>query len=93
MMWGYGQGPGWWIWAVLLLLGIALLVWVAVRAFRGGIDGRGTARGGTGTRRSQAGPPGTMPSTARQILDERFARGELTADQYREQLRVLGEGR
>lgn len=88
MMWGYGQGPGWWIWAVLLLLGIALLVWVTVRAFRGGISG-----GGTGTRSDQAGPPGTMPSTARQILDERFARGELTADQYREQLRVLGEGR
>ncbi|WP_230008921.1 SHOCT domain-containing protein, partial [Microbacterium sp. Bi128] len=27
----------------------------------------------------------------RQILDERFARGELTAEQYREQLKVLGE--
>ncbi|WP_324642901.1 SHOCT domain-containing protein [Pseudarthrobacter sp. LT1] len=88
MMWGYGQGPGWWIWAVLLLLGIALLVWLAVRAFGGGIGGSGT-----GARRSQAGPPGTLSSTARQILDERFARGELTADQYREQLRVLGEGR
>jgi len=88
MMWGYGQGgAGWWIWAVLLLLGIALLVWVAVRAFGGGIGG------GAGGRRGQAGPPDTTPSTARRILDERFARGELTAEQYREQLRVLGEGR
>jgi len=84
MMWGYGQGAGWWIWAVLLLLGIALLVWVAVRAFGGGIGG------GTDRSRGHEGPPS---STARQILDERFARGELTAEQYREQLRVLGEGR
>ncbi|WP_224760486.1 hypothetical protein [Salinibacterium sp. ZJ450] len=30
-------------------------------------------------------------SPARRILDERFARGELDADQYREHLRVLGE--
>lgn len=92
MMWGYGQGAGGWIWAVLLLVGIALLVWVAVRAFGGGISGSGSG-GGTGARRGQAGPPDTRPSSARQILDERFARGELTADQYREQLRVLGEGR
>jgi len=85
MMWGYGHGgAGWWIWAVLLLLGIALLLWVAVRAFSGGISGGG---------RGQAGPPDTTPSTARRILDERFVRGELTAEQYREQLRVLGEGR
>ena len=80
MMWGYGQGAGWWIWGILLLLGIALLVVLAVRAFGGGIGGR----------RGQDGRPA---STARRILDERFARGELTADQYREQLRVLGEGR
>ncbi|MDQ0767924.1 putative membrane protein [Pseudarthrobacter defluvii] len=85
MMWGYGQGGWWWIWAVLLLLGIALLVWVALRAFGGG-----TGNGGIGGRGGRDGPP---PSTARQILDERFARGELTAEQYREQLKVLGEGR
>ncbi|MGN7200818.1 SHOCT domain-containing protein [Arthrobacter sp. SAFR-044] len=79
MMWGYGQGSTW-IWGILLLLGIALLVVLAVRAFGGGIGGR----------RGQDGP---RASAARRILDERFARGELTADQYREQLRVLGEGR
>lgn len=81
MMWGYGQGAGWWLWGILLLLGIALLVFVAVRAFGGGIRSGGQER---------KGPPA---STARQILDEHFARGELTAEQYREQLRVLGEGR
>jgi len=85
MMWGYGQGAGWWIWAVPLLVGIVLLVWVAVRAFGGGMSG-----GGPNRSRGQEGP---SASTARQILDERFARGELTAEQYREQLRILGEGR
>ncbi|BCW69253.1 SHOCT domain-containing protein [Arthrobacter sp. NicSoilB8] len=34
-------------------------------------------------------PPGR--SQARMILDERFARGELTVEQYRENLKVLGE--
>ena len=89
MMWGYGQGMGWmWLWALLLLIGIALLVLLAVRVFGGGV------RNGYGP----PGPPwpGAPPpageSRARQILDERFARGELTADQYREHLKVLGEG-
>jgi putative membrane protein len=47
-------------------------------------------------------PPGAFPappsppspsgrSQARLILDERFARGELTAEQYRENVKVLGE--
>ena len=83
MMWGYGQGGGWWLWGVLLLLGIVLLVVLAVWTLVGGV--RGGARGGQWHGR----PPA---STARRILDERFARGELTAEQYREQLRVLGEG-
>lgn len=85
MMWGYGQGPGWWLWGILLLLGLALLVVVAVRAFGGGIGGRGG--------RGQDSRGQETPSTARRILDERFARGELTAEQYLERLRVLGEGR
>ena len=88
-MWGYGQGMGWmWLWTLLLLLGIALLVLVAVRVFGGGV------RGGYGPPGAQGpgGPPPAGASRARQILDERFARGELTADQYREHLKVLGGG-
>ncbi|AXJ09586.1 SHOCT domain-containing protein [Arthrobacter sp. PM3] len=45
-----------------------------------------------------APPPGTPPvppaqgrSQARLILDERFARGEVSVEQYRESLKVLGE--
>lgn len=86
MMWGYGNGMGWmWLWGILTLVGIALLVLLAVRLSSGGYGG-GYGPGGPG------GPAHLGRSRARQILDERFARGELTADQYREHLRVLGEG-
>ena len=96
-----------WLWGLLLLVGIAVLVLLAVRLFTGG-----TSRGGPG-QSGGAGPYGAPPtahhptarrglpraapgfpggkSQARLILDERFARGELTAEQYRENLKVLGE--
>jgi putative membrane protein len=92
MMWGYGGGGmGWtWIFGLLTLISIALLVLLAVRLFAGGIGGEGR------NAPPAAGPPpgaGTSGrSRARQILDERFAKGELTAEQYREQVQVLGEG-
>ena len=97
----YGNGFGWmWLWGLLLLIGVAALVLLAVRAF--GATNHGPAQSG------RAGPyaappygqPGFPPgatgfpggkSQARLILDERFARGELSADQYRESLKVLGE--
>lgn len=88
MMWGYGQGMVWmWLWVPLLLLGIALLVLLTVRGF-------GNGRGGYVSTGPQ-GPEDPHPvkgSRARQILEERFAKGELTAEQYREYLNVLGEG-
>ena len=83
MMWGYGWDMGWsWLFGLLLLVGIVLLVVLAVRMFSGG-SSRGGGPGGTG--------PTQGPSRARQILDERYAKGELTAEQYREQVQVLGE--
>lgn len=75
MMGHYGAGFGLMgLWGLLLLVGIAVLVLLAVRIFAGG---------------ASPGPGGK--SQARLILDERFARGELTAEQYRENLKVLGE--
>jgi putative membrane protein len=82
MMWGYGWDMSWmWLFVPLTVIGIVLLVLLVVHLLGGGIS-----RGGV------AGP--LVPqgkSRARQILDERFAKGELTADQYREQIQVLGE--
>lgn len=102
MMWGYGPDLVWmWLLGLLMLLGIGLLVLVAVRLFSGG--GRGgfhdsgfnpaghPGPGGPWPGGPWPGGPGTPRSRARQILDERFAAGELTAEQYREQVRVLGE--
>ena len=96
-----------WLWGLLLLVGIAVLVLLAVRLFTGGTSRGGPAQsGGAGPYGTPPygpppyGPPGTPPggpgtpggkSRARLILDERFARGELTAEQYRENLKVLGE--
>jgi putative membrane protein len=80
---------GWmWLWALLLFIGIALLVLLAVRVFGGGVRGGYGPQGPPGP----GGPPPAGESSARQILAERFARGELTADQYRDHLKVLGEG-
>ena len=37
------------------------------------------------------GPNWRQPSTGRSVLDERYARGEISADEYRERLEVLKE--
>ena len=90
MMWGYGGNVGWmWLFGLLLLVGIALLVIVAVRVFSGG--GNAGRPPGYGETPGAGGTPGR--TRARDILDERFAKGELTAEQYRDQLRVLDENR
>lgn len=99
MMWGYGQNLWWmWLWGVLLLVGVAALVLLAVRVFGGSGRGWQSGPGHGGPYGQQPGAPGRDPgtsggrSTARLILDERFARGELTAEQYREHVKELGEG-
>ena len=103
MMGRYGDGFGWmWLWGLLLLVGIAVLVLLAVRLFTGGTSrGRPEHYGPAGPHgASPYGPPGSQPggpgypggkSQARLILEERFARGELTAEQFRENVKVLGE--
>ena len=86
-MWGYGFNTGWmWLFWTLSLVVIGLIVFVVVWAVNGGA-GREVRSDHTGQLQR---PPGR--STSRQILDERYAKGELTADEYREHLRVLDEG-
>jgi putative membrane protein len=75
---------GWyWLFGALLLLGLTLLVVVAVRGLLGGVG-----RGGPTVAGDQ--PAGRQ---ARNILDERYARGELSTEEYRERLQDLGEDR
>ncbi|MGV8852993.1 MAG: SHOCT domain-containing protein [Rhodoglobus sp.] len=83
MMWGYGN-MGWaWGYGLLAIVGIALLIYVVVRL----------ASKTSGHAEVAQEPKHANASGAKQILEERFARGELTAEQYREQLRVLDESR
>jgi putative membrane protein len=78
MMWGNGMNPAWfWLYGLLSLAAIVLLIVWTVRVFRD--DSTGPAG------------PGPDRSAARQLLDERYARGELTDEQYRQQVAELGE--
>lgn len=67
--------------AVLLAVGVALLVTVAVRVLLAGLDPPGAAR-----RQVSTG------GSARRILEERYAAGEVTTEEYQHRLRVLAEG-
>lgn len=86
MMYGYdGYGmSGWmWVWVATLIIGVLVLigglVWAIVAS--------------TTSRRSTQAQP--VPSVAgvppaRQILDERYARGELGTEEYQERVHTLG---
>ena len=71
----------WWPFMLvrLLLWGIflSLLVWFAVRMFSRG-------RGDT--------PPGATIDSAEEILRERFARGDISAEEYERALEILRRG-
>lgn len=77
--WGEGcymGGAGWgWVFLILLLAGIAAVVVALVRLRTAG--------------RGEQSPGGAGRSSARQILDERFARGEIDADEYQQRVRQL----
>ena len=77
---GFGMA-GMWLLGLLLLAGVVLLVVVAVRAFGGGTN-----------RSSRPERPPTSGDRAREVLDDRYARGELDTDEYRERLGSLGDG-
>ena len=81
MGFGNGMGMGWmWLFWLLMIVGAVLLVVVVVRAVGGGM-----------TRTGDAGAASPKRSRARQVLDERYARGELTTEEYRERLQTLGD--
>ena len=66
---------GWfWIWPTLVVVGLALLGYLAYRLTVG--------------RPANGAPSGT--GSARRILDERFARGEIDEQEYRRRRAGLG---
>jgi putative membrane protein len=75
-------GPGWgWLFMALLLAGLVLVVVVLVRVLAGGTSG-GPA----------AGAVAAGQQRARQILAERYARGEINTEEYQARLRALERG-
>lgn len=80
MMWGWGYGGGWGgavFGAAMMLIFWGGLAWLAVYLFRSlGRSDRGE------------GPASPGPS-AREVLAERFARGEISTQEFTERLRVL----
>lgn len=80
-MYSNGNGMGGWVFfGVLMMVGVVLLVVVVIRVIAGGGQ-RGP---------DQSAPPlGRPTGEARQLLDERYARGELSTEEYQERLRVL----
>jgi putative membrane protein len=78
------MGGGWmWLFGPLLIIGVVLLLTLLVRALGGGRSGAGSG---------QSSPPSTEPSCAEHILEERYAAGELTTEEYLERLRTLRSG-
>ncbi len=77
MMWDdYGMnGWGWgWGLGLLVVIGVVILVIVLVLSLS--------------KSRSSSAP--SSSSAPKQILDDRYARGELTTEEYRERLTALG---
>lgn len=84
---GYGMGGMGlaWIFWLLLIAGGVLLAVVLVKAFTRNA-GDNTPVGGQGPPR-----PGSGPARAREILQERYARGEISTEEYQERRRILEE--
>jgi putative membrane protein len=68
MMDGWSMGGWMWLWFFFAAVGLLILGYVAVRL----------AQTGRGSSESTPGPP-----SARRILDERYARGEIDDEEYR----------
>lgn len=78
MGWGYGMGAGMWVSWLLLVLVIGLVVFLVARA------------GGGDTRRppeSFQRPTGRV--SAQEVLAGRYARGEISTEEYGERLSTL----
>jgi len=86
MMWygsnGWGWG-GWILMTVVMVLFWAAVITAVVLAIRYVASPRGTA----------AGPPSSWQPRAQDLLSERFARGEIDDDEYRQRLALLREPR
>lgn len=83
MMYGYGYGYwGMIIGMVITLVVLGGLVWLIIWAVRRTSNSSNSAYQGGGS---------ASPQTAREILDQRFARGEITREQYQQMKQDLND--
>lgn len=75
------------LFTALLLAGVAMMAFVVVRVVAAGLE-PGEPRAS-----STQAPSAGDRSEARRILDERYARGDITTDEYRERVQTLEEER
>lgn len=83
---GTGSGMGWgWLFGLLALVGIVLLIILVVRVVGGGV------RHGPSSPRAahENHPVPTGRSRARDILTDRYARGEIDSAEFQERLEHL----
>jgi putative membrane protein len=86
MMWGNNFGMGWgWLFGALMMVGVVVLIFVLFRMF--GRSRRDQTDSGAESRAIRG-----ADKTPRQILDGRYAAGDLSTEEYLERLRVLGSG-
>lgn len=85
MGYGYNDGGVWmWVFGGLMMIGVVVLIGLAVWAVV-----HATTRG-TGVRTAPESSPTGGRERTRQVLDERYARGEMTSEEYTERLHTLG---
>ena len=82
--WGWGMGWGGWLLMTLVMIVFWAAVITAVVLVVRYVAGSG---------RPGAGPGPSGPARAEDLLAERFARGEIDDDEYRQRLTLLREHR
>lgn len=90
---GYGMNGWMWLWGAVLISGMLVLIGGLVWAIVATTAHRRTAPYPTNPNPidpNPIDPDAAGPASARQILDQRYARGELDTDEYRQRLETLG---
>jgi putative membrane protein len=80
-MMGYGNGGGWTWMALGVIVLIGVVVWALIAV---------NNRAHHGHAPDASAAPDSGGRASRQVLDERCARGAMTADEYTERLHALG---
>ena len=87
-MWGDGGGHYAWmgVWWLFVIVGIGVLVYLVVRSSSSKTD---TPAASAVAAPGAVAQGGAAVSSARVILEERLARGEISADEFRELVSVI----